>query len=556
MGLGGGGWGTGGYSLFFSHSSLIKLVKYCLYTLQRTLLSAKTCSKIPLRSPKNPFLQLIQNPRIPKTFKKALQNSSIHIRNFPKFTAEPTLITTLPISAMEPKRKKSRKIEESIEKPYPDRLSSLPDSVLTHVFSFLDFESVVRTSVLSKRYKHLWTLTPSLDFHLSEHGDDKIRPNDHRLRARDKEGCNSVFELYVNHILQLREHCNLSQFRLSLHRHARPEFVQNCLIYAVEHKVQHLKLRGIFNRKPLALPGILLDLPSLISLSLHNATVNGIELPKSFSLPNLKNLSLKNYEFSDKNYNVGLFSGCPSLETLILTKCSIRPMNKLKCLDVKCSNLKHLEIRRWRSPWRCFDEHVINVNAPRLAFLKFQGPLVRLNFGEAFPCVERACFELFFPTACVMLDGEGRKQRVSECLLGMLLNVCSSVRALSLSLRTIEVVCSIRDLRAHAPVIFENLRIIRFTTENKFREKAFPVETVSCLLDKTATDVLTFDGFKVKRVPPEVSKAKSKRHATHISIPMHFVKFLLESSPSAELLSLEMPNLFVCVQLSSDEEWC
>lgn len=204
--------------------------------------------------------------------------------------------------------------------------------------------------------------------------------------------------------------------------------------------MHHLKLRGIFNRKPLALPRALLDLPSLISLSLHNATVNGIELPRSVSLPNLKNLSLKNYEFSDKNYNALLFSGCLSLETLVLTKCSIRPMNKLKCLDLNCSNLKHLEIRRWRSPWRCFDEHVINVNAPRLAFLKFRGPIVRLNFGEVLPCVERACFELFFPTACVMLDGDERKQRVSECLLNMLLNVCSGVRTISLSLRTIEVI--------------------------------------------------------------------------------------------------------------------
>lgn len=49
--------------------------------------------------------------------------------------------------------------------------------------------------------------------------------------------------------------------------------------------------------------------------------------------------------------------------------------------------------------------------------------------------------------------------------------------------------------------------------------------------------------FKVKKVSPEGSKAKSKRDASHITIPTHFVQFLLESSPAAELLCLEMPNV-------------
>lgn len=239
----------------------------------------------------------------------------------------------------------------------------------------------------------------------------------------------------MNRVLLLREHGNLVRFRLSLQKGVRPEFLQNCLSYALEHKVQHLKLSGMF--KALALPRLLLESPPLISLSLHNATVNGIELPRSVSLPNLKALSLKNFEFS--NFSSQLFSGCPNLETLILAKCSMKPVSKLKVLSFNCLNLKHLEIKRWRSPWRCFDDHVIDLDAPKLAFLKFQGSPVRLNFKEVLLCVESASFELFFPTACAMINVNERMQKISQCVLNMLLNVCS-VKVLSLSLMTIEVV--------------------------------------------------------------------------------------------------------------------
>lgn len=57
--------------------------------------------------------------------------------------------------------------------------------------------------------------------------------------------------------------------------------------------------------------------------------------------------------------------------------------------------------------------------------------------------------------------------------------------------------CTLRDLRVHAPIIFENLRIIYFTVENKYGEKTIPIKTVNRLLEKIATDDLIFDGIKV-----------------------------------------------------------
>ncbi|XP_057771481.1 F-box/LRR-repeat protein At3g26922-like isoform X2 [Salvia miltiorrhiza] len=45
-----------------------------------------------------------------------------------------------------------------------DRLSELPDSVIFHIFWLLPMWEVVRTTILSKRWLNLWTITPFLNF--------------------------------------------------------------------------------------------------------------------------------------------------------------------------------------------------------------------------------------------------------------------------------------------------------------------------------------------------------------------------------------------------------
>ncbi|XP_059306956.1 putative F-box protein At1g49610 [Lycium ferocissimum] len=45
-----------------------------------------------------------------------------------------------------------------------DRLSELPEPILLHILSFLPMRYVVRTTILSKRWRHLWTIVQELDF--------------------------------------------------------------------------------------------------------------------------------------------------------------------------------------------------------------------------------------------------------------------------------------------------------------------------------------------------------------------------------------------------------
>lgn len=45
-----------------------------------------------------------------------------------------------------------------------DRLSELPDALILVILSLLPVQDVVATTLLSKRWLHLWTTTPSLHF--------------------------------------------------------------------------------------------------------------------------------------------------------------------------------------------------------------------------------------------------------------------------------------------------------------------------------------------------------------------------------------------------------
>ncbi|KAK9946393.1 hypothetical protein M0R45_011861 [Rubus argutus] len=90
------------------------------------------------------------------------------------------------------KKRRVFKLEE-------DRISELPDSVLCHILSFLPTLYAVRTTVLSTRWKSLWTCVSSLDFD-----------------QRDFPGFEGWLALgrFANCVLSLRDSSYITKFRL------------------------------------------------------------------------------------------------------------------------------------------------------------------------------------------------------------------------------------------------------------------------------------------------------------------------------------------------------
>ncbi|KAF7048992.1 hypothetical protein CFC21_057620, partial [Triticum aestivum] len=78
-----------------------------------------------------------------------------------------------------------------------DRVSSLPDELLHHMMSFLPMPEVVRTSLLSTRWRNLWASTPYIRINHHDFKDyGKLKKfGDHLLLLRD--GATSLDEARI-----------------------------------------------------------------------------------------------------------------------------------------------------------------------------------------------------------------------------------------------------------------------------------------------------------------------------------------------------------------------
>ncbi|KAI8005574.1 F-box/LRR-repeat protein [Camellia lanceoleosa] len=70
-----------------------------------------------------------------------------------------------------------------------DRISSLSDAILSHILSFMPIKCAARTSLLSTRWKSIWTSVPTINLK--------------QLYFRNNEDLSSGFMDFVNMVLLL-----------------------------------------------------------------------------------------------------------------------------------------------------------------------------------------------------------------------------------------------------------------------------------------------------------------------------------------------------------------
>ncbi|CAN6271782.1 unnamed protein product [Urochloa humidicola] len=181
-----------------------------------------------------------------------------------------------------------------------DRLSALPDDILHRILRFVDArESVGTASLLSRRWRHLWSSSPYL----------ALSPGD-------------ACESFGNRLLLLRDNAPLLTF--SLHTMTdSPDFVyqRRWLRHALIRGLRVLEVRVSCNRY-FELPDCVFTCETLEVISL-SAGEKGVLAPKSVCLPRLKKLHLCNAKFNDTSVVEKLCSGCPALEDLSFSYCSL-----------------------------------------------------------------------------------------------------------------------------------------------------------------------------------------------------------------------------------------
>ncbi|XP_056846544.1 F-box/LRR-repeat protein At5g02910-like isoform X2 [Raphanus sativus] len=219
-----------------------------------------------------------------------------------------------------------------------DFISSLPDEVLQHILSYIPTEYAVRTSALSKRWKHVWRETPSLSFHCHtwDHHPVSISKTLASFFTAPKL---TSFHIHVtfnpnNSSLTSSSHVN-SWIELALSREADKISLviigsDNVLpdLFFTNSSVKQLRLalghRGSYDYRNM------IPKPTVVWTSLRNLSLECFSLPDE-SLANI-------------------LSGCPMLESLVL---------------INCPKLGHLDLS----------------NSPKLTSLNYVGETTR---GDGF----------------------------------------------------------------------------------------------------------------------------------------------------------------------------
>ena len=190
-------------------------------------------------------------------------------------------------------------------KGYDKRITmicGLPDEILALIISSLPAIEAIRTSVLSKRWVHLWRRI------------SKIELKEGRPETRQQ------FIDYVRRLLAISDCFILEKFSLSCKVGEDAAQVNEWLSGFINPKIQELNLvlKGI--ETPLVFPNHLFTCTKLTKFQLSMQHV--LELPSFIHFGSLKTLTLENVILPASSSTQLFFSGSPSLEELTLINCN------------------------------------------------------------------------------------------------------------------------------------------------------------------------------------------------------------------------------------------
>ena len=201
-----------------------------------------------------------------------------------------------------------------------DSISSLPDEILQHILSSLKTATAVKTSTLSKRWRHVWSGTPCL----------YLVWNGHNFKV---DSMNKTLARYTAH--------KMTSFHLyadNINRSIESPDINRSIEFAMSKNVENMLLDIRYYRYNL--PEFLYFSSTIkqLTLSVHNY-YSDMKVPtSSVSWTSLKKLSLFCCNFSEECM-ARILSGSPILERLRLDFCS-----ELKVIDVsKSLSLRTLE---------------------------------------------------------------------------------------------------------------------------------------------------------------------------------------------------------------------
>ncbi|XP_074354622.1 F-box/FBD/LRR-repeat protein At1g13570-like [Apium graveolens] len=202
-----------------------------------------------------------------------------------------------------------------IRRLYEDRISELPRNLQEAILGFLPIQDAVKTSILSKKWRHCWTMTPHLifDYHFANY-----RMLNKFIDFKDPELRAHKFVTVINKVLLLHNG-SILKFSLDFPDY----FFSNRIIHEyIDQWIPLLSRKGI-KQLTLQESSPLEDFTThdLSSLDLTHLTLSSVWFPYTPELGRFTCLTNLKLVDATSNFGKSIFN-CPVLEKLTLILCT------------------------------------------------------------------------------------------------------------------------------------------------------------------------------------------------------------------------------------------
>nr|DAD20795.1 TPA_asm: hypothetical protein HUJ06_022258 [Nelumbo nucifera] len=363
-----------------------------------------------------------------------------------------------------------------------DRISGLPDTILHHILSFTDTKYAVQTSILSKRWKHVWTSLPYLNF------DQNLFWEPKPVRGEEDRRTNRFMD-FVDRVLLFRDGSNVLKFQLSCGSCMNIGRVVTWTHILVRCNIQELDF-DISADESVQLPDCLFTCKSLRVLKLSlgsrhpvlvipNSTVvlrfkvihiRSLLHPMSL-LPRLKVLHLRSLSLMDGDLIDDLSSKCPALESLIITNCKVKRLGNLNITSLLLKNLVieicHEKLYIDEDEFEDFDRPdkcKIKISAPNLLSFKCSDYITREYYLGNLSEIINADIDFYLDHNSYIDIGSlslRRKKKHANCLIKWLKGLYNA-KYLIFSFWSLKIISEVFDLLEEAlPAPFPNLNYLK-----------------------------------------------------------------------------------------------
>lgn len=238
-----------------------------------------------------------------------------------------------------------------------DRLSSLPDSILFHILSFLPFDDVVRTSRLCRQWRTLWSFSSTLNF---------------IHRSKDFFSVRKFVSFVDKSLINLHRNCNtLLKFHVDFpFKRCFTSDVTVWVRFAITHQVKELNL--VLSNDD----GDCYNLPKRLLFNPFLRKANWVSC-RFYRVPAVRWDSLRELRIGSMGFGDDIVrkivAGSPCLDLLELDNCW-----GFRCLDLFGGKVSKLVVNGYKEEVNKFLDLELEIKAPCVKVLELKG-CIRMN---------------------------------------------------------------------------------------------------------------------------------------------------------------------------------